>query len=303
MSGEMMPKEQQEYIEKIQNHCLEATNMTENEAWHFAFRCWQLDYSRKKKKVEFLHFLGRGSCYNTKEGSNSAFIKHGSVLVLIDCGESTFADLMRLNERSNILDGVLNVYVLITHFHSDHIGSLPSLIYYSTFVQKADITLFTTDVETLSDIINKQLYLDMHEYDRVKAKLEYTLIKFYKMFTISMDGINLFVTPMKENHVEMSTGYVIEYIDPGNDDDACKIYYTGDTKYANNMAYNLRCDYYYMDSCNKDNSYPHQNVDNIAKTCDLYNIPHDRIRLMHIDDDTVFDKAKEYGFKWVQRVI
>lgn len=44
--GDVMPKEQYEYIEKIQRDCLERTNMTEEEAWNFAFRCWQLGYKK-----------------------------------------------------------------------------------------------------------------------------------------------------------------------------------------------------------------------------------------------------------------
>ena len=45
--GDCMPKAQQEYIENIQKDCLERTNMTIEEAYSFAFRCWQLGYIRK----------------------------------------------------------------------------------------------------------------------------------------------------------------------------------------------------------------------------------------------------------------
>lgn len=44
-----MPKEQQAFIETIQLDCLEHTNMTNEEAWNFAFRCWQLGYKKKYK--------------------------------------------------------------------------------------------------------------------------------------------------------------------------------------------------------------------------------------------------------------
>jgi hypothetical protein len=47
--GDQMPKEQYDYIKAIQDDCLESTNMTENEAWDFAFRCWQLGYKREKE--------------------------------------------------------------------------------------------------------------------------------------------------------------------------------------------------------------------------------------------------------------
>lgn len=49
--SDCMPKEMQEYIEKIEQHCLEATNMTPDEAYSFAFRCWQLGYERKDRNI------------------------------------------------------------------------------------------------------------------------------------------------------------------------------------------------------------------------------------------------------------
>ena len=44
MSGECMPKEEELVIKEIQQYCLEATNMTESEAYEFAFRCKQLRF-------------------------------------------------------------------------------------------------------------------------------------------------------------------------------------------------------------------------------------------------------------------
>ena len=50
--GDMMPKEQADYINDIQQYCLDATNMTEQEAYNFAFRCWQLGFVKKKHLVK-----------------------------------------------------------------------------------------------------------------------------------------------------------------------------------------------------------------------------------------------------------
>ena len=92
-----MPKEQFEFISKIQADMLESTNMTKGEAWDFGFRCWQCGYAKVERKTnadrirtmsdeelaEFLpivsNFLcrptdecmnticSRGECENTKE--------------------------------------------------------------------------------------------------------------------------------------------------------------------------------------------------------------------------------------------
>jgi hypothetical protein len=44
--GDVMPKEQSDYISKIKDECLEKTNMSEQEAWDFGLRCWQLGYGK-----------------------------------------------------------------------------------------------------------------------------------------------------------------------------------------------------------------------------------------------------------------
>ena len=41
MMADCMPKEQYDFIREIQRHMLDASNMTEYEAWDFAFRVWQ----------------------------------------------------------------------------------------------------------------------------------------------------------------------------------------------------------------------------------------------------------------------
>ena len=73
-----------------------------------------------------LEFLGRGSGYNVTEGNTCAFIKKDDTLLLIDCGESIFKEII----KKNLIDGIKNIHVLITHMHSDHIDSLGSFVGY-----------------------------------------------------------------------------------------------------------------------------------------------------------------------------
>lgn len=73
-----------------------------------------------------LKFLGRGSAFNPKEGSNSAYFIDDNCLFLIDCGETVFSQLI----KKGLLTGISAVYLLITHTHADHIGSLGSLVAY-----------------------------------------------------------------------------------------------------------------------------------------------------------------------------
>lgn len=73
-----------------------------------------------------LKFIGNGSAFNTSRGNTSAYMTMGSELIIIDCGEDVFSRLRRLD----VLEKASRVHVFITHLHSDHVGSLSSLIYY-----------------------------------------------------------------------------------------------------------------------------------------------------------------------------
>ena len=77
-----------------------------------------------------LKFIGTGSCFNYKMGNNSAYYIHNTNdkkrFVLFDCGEDVFHKIL----KNDLLNGINEVFVIITHLHSDHIGSLPSIIFY-----------------------------------------------------------------------------------------------------------------------------------------------------------------------------
>ena len=78
-----------------------------------------------------LYFLGRGGAFFTEEGNTSAFFIEHRKLFLIDCGESVFKKV----KETHLLEftHVDEVYVFITHMHTDHTGSLGSFVYYCAF--------------------------------------------------------------------------------------------------------------------------------------------------------------------------
>lgn len=77
-----------------------------------------------------LNFLGRGAAFNPKEGNNSAYFIENNQLFLIDCGENIFGRLI----DGGLLENVETINLMITHTHSDHIGSLGSLVTYSFYI-------------------------------------------------------------------------------------------------------------------------------------------------------------------------
>ena len=305
MSGEQMPKDQSDYINKLKDYCKDATNMTDEEAYNFAFRCWQLDMSNhivRAPRREFLRFTGRGSCFNTKEGSTSAFYRSGDSMLMIDCGESTFADLI----KKDILDGVADIQILITHFHTDHIGSLPSLLYYCEYVLGINVDIYTTTPNILDCFLNLTMYGD-EIYQRYKeSSFNVHKIEINKMFTIDIPHMTFIVCPIKEHHVEFgslhSVGYCLGLCIKG--EIYSSIYYSGDTSMANIVEaignYPSIIDYFYLDAADRGKEYPHESIETIMTLVRKYKIDLYKIRLIHIDSDDVLIKAKELGLKPVE---
>ncbi|MDR2477716.1 MAG: MBL fold metallo-hydrolase [Treponema sp.] len=89
-----------------------------------------------------LHFLGRGAGFNPAEGSTSAFFIDGTKMFLIDCGESVFKTIL---ERE-ILDSVSELNIFITHTHSDHVGSLGSLVLYAAMVKRQTVNIIIDEI-------------------------------------------------------------------------------------------------------------------------------------------------------------
>ena len=80
-----------------------------------------------------LKFLGKGAAFYPVLGNTSAYFIYDKNLFLIDCGESVFKKVY----EKDLFSEIDNIYVFITHTHSDHIGSLSSLILYCS--HKIDI--------------------------------------------------------------------------------------------------------------------------------------------------------------------
>ena len=66
-----------------------------------------------------IDFLGIGSAWNVEQDNTSVYIKKGNKMILIDCGETIARKII----KENVLEGIEELYILISHTHSDHIGS------------------------------------------------------------------------------------------------------------------------------------------------------------------------------------
>ena len=93
---------------------------------------------------QLLNFIGRGSCFNEDQHNNSAFfvLPEYNVFTLIDCGGDIFKQILRLKL---IDDNIKTVNIIITHLHSDHVGSLGSLIEYCNYIKGIKPTVYFPD--------------------------------------------------------------------------------------------------------------------------------------------------------------
>ncbi len=239
-----------------------------------------------------LKFVGIGSAFNVDMGNTSAYIKQDDTLFIIDCGELAFARMKQLN----IFENVKNVYIAITHMHSDHVGSLGGLIAYLNIFCGAQPTLVITSedsAEAQEDTLRNYLTLvgiDEEDYDFSYADM--------------LEGVlpNLKKVVMCEiTHCPQLTSYAVEL----HFEDKT-IYYVGDNvdkEYLYLISQGLKpTDLVYTDCTNKDyKNRVHVSLDELANI-----FPENQraqIYTMHFDSYGAYSEAKEYGFKTVSKEL
>ena len=71
-----------------------------------------------------IKFLGTGGAFDFEKGTAAAIVEVAGKKILIDCGFSTILKLAEKDLAKDI------DYILVTHLHGDHVGSLPTLLAY-----------------------------------------------------------------------------------------------------------------------------------------------------------------------------
>ena len=256
---------------------------------------------------QFLKFLGRGSMFNVKEGNTSAYWKDisGKTMILIDCGCTVFGKIDQLN----LLRDVENLVILITHAHSDHIGSLSDLLFYCAFVKPS------INVQILCHSVTTQLvkqYLDATGTLNALKNYEFQIKQLtHGSVSIISDEekyCNIKFVIDKSHHVvsddvySFNAGILMEFQNT-------LIYYSGDTQripYDQLLKYKI--DQLYVDCAVREHSpgssdkYPHYML------YDMYtdikeNMPYLEIKniyAMHLDCDGVIDECERFGINIVE---
>lgn len=100
---------------------------------------------------KYLKFIGTGGAFSKNNTNNSAYYIIKDKMVLFDCGETVFHEII----TKNIIDEkIKRIDIIITHFHSDHVGSLGSLVFYCKYKKMEDINIIFPQKELPKTLLN-----------------------------------------------------------------------------------------------------------------------------------------------------
>jgi len=235
-----------------------------------------------------LKFIGIGSAFNTELGNTSAYIKENGVLLLLDCGELTFDRILRMN----LLNGVNEVHVAVTHTHPDHIGSLGSLIFYCYFVKNIKLTFHAANTDFIRLLQDMGITEEHCKFDHCNAN-----------YNFAIENLNIRLIFIEENHVKEIMSFGILLVKNPNELYREVVFYSGDCCNIKNDTINAlktgQIDYLYQDTCKAD--YDDNAHVSLRKLTELIPVElRDKVFIMHIDSGFDRSEAEGLGFNVVE---
>lgn len=233
-----------------------------------------------------LNFIGIGSAFNTQLGNTSAFIKKDASLLLIDSGGTVFHRLQELN----ILEELKKLYIVITHTHPDHVGSLGEVIFYAYYILGYKPTVFFPNREQMKNFlisigVSQEMYL-LECSNKVEIIDE------------SLGEISIEFLPVSHVNTIPAYGFVMRQTDSG-------IYYSGDSSSIDHdIITRLKSgelDRLYQDTCGLDyEGNNHMSLRKLKETIhpDLRN----KVYCMHLDQYIDQKEIVGQGFNVVMMI-
>lgn len=109
-------------------------------------------------------FIGTGGAFDVDYFNSAALVSIAGKRILVDCGNRIYSRLI----EKDAIHGI--DYVLITHMHDDHIGSLSSLIlhYFHFLPAQAPLKLVYTDEYQKDELTGYLTYSLLHPEQKVQ---------------------------------------------------------------------------------------------------------------------------------------
>lgn len=107
-----------------------------------------------------IKFLGTGGAFDVDCLNSAALMEFRNKNILVDCGFTVFPTLV----KKNLINRV--EYILLTHLHNDHCGSLATLLFYKTIIEKSEKPVILYQTEQFRQQVYSFLQIQMKDVDK-----------------------------------------------------------------------------------------------------------------------------------------
>jgi Cft2 family RNA processing exonuclease len=134
-----------------------------------------------------IKFLGFGGAFDYQQGNSAAVLEINGNKILIDCGHSVYSRLREFD----IIDAI--DYVLLTHLHADHCGSLPTTLIHRKLFSKPLTIIYPEETfyRQLHDFLKITL-VNPDKYCRFQPITDFSFVRFIGTKGFHVQGMQTF---------------------------------------------------------------------------------------------------------------
>lgn len=236
-----------------------------------------------------LKFIGIGSAFNTDLGNTSAYIKKENRMLLIDCGGTVFHEI----QKQKLLEDVNHIYIIITHTHPDHVGSVGEVIFHFYYLLGKKATIIYPHKEHITKFLESVgVSGEMYELLAINDENQKIYIQDQYLSEIGIRHIPV-------THVDTIEAYGFILKIQGK-----TLYYSGDANQLSTEVIqglkNGQIDVIYHDTCGLD--YEKNSHMSLKKLKEMIEEPYrNKVYCMHLDKHITKAEILKEGFRIVER--